>query len=499
MRTRKDDKEAAGAGSPGGARATARVAPTILRKRAEKSAPGRSDHGDQSDKPDQPRAGSFNIINYMAGASALALVCFCLLCIIFLTIPAHASVGSESSAALTPLDTSTPSPTGTSTPSPTVTNTPSPTVTITPSPTVTNTPPPTVTNTVYPYPTAPTTTPAPAPSATRYVFPSPTTAATVGAKTSPTVAVSPGASPTIGATPASTLGASTNQGPGSSPTPANNVGDSSNSGSNPLADALPLILVGLGVIALLALLFIPVRIFLRKRLVPLPSPKLPPSGAAPWSRAPVSAQAQPVQPFPYAQAGNGSFYAPGSNGAPFPGGFNAMPTLANAPGATWNANAQPAGPYPPSMPPVGPAFPSYVNQAQPQPPRPFPAPPAIPTTNGYIGLTQNQQRFPTAPPLLSGAQVGFMGQQPGLAASFAPPGNPSGDANQLGDAFNSAARKRLRPDGLYTSGEHMAFGEQISGEASADMMVVSDPYLRAMLKQYSQKGQIVQQAPEESS
>ena len=432
----------------------------------------------RSGLPERPRIRKFNV-QYMAGASASALVCFCLLCIIFLTIPAHASVGSGYAAQtpldVTPTDTSTPSPTVTSTPSPTVTSTPSPTVTSTPSPTVTNTPSPTVTNTVYPYPTVPTTTPAPSPSATLNVFPSPTTAVTVGAKISPTVAASPGASPTSGAIPAATQGAGTGRGPVNAPTPAHNAGDSSNTGANPLANVLPLILIGLGVIALLGLLFLPVRILLRRRLVPLPSPNLPPSGAAPWSRAPVSV------------------------GAPFPGSFNAAPTLANAPANLWNTNATPAGPHLPSTPPVVPTVSGYGYQTHPQPPRPFPVPSAIPTTNGYVGLTQNQQPFPATPPLLPGVQVGFTGHQPEPPASPAPPGDPSADANQPGDSFNNAARKRLRRNGLRTIGEHMAFGEQISGGASADMMVVSDPYLRAMLKQYSSKEQIVKQTPEEPS
>src|SRR5690348_4947419 len=199
----------------------------------------------QMRKDEKKTAGGFSL-RYMTGASAVALVCCCLLYLIFLAVPAHASVGNGSVAALIPLDTSTPSPTDTTTPSPTVTDTPSPTDTTTPSPTVTNTP--------SPSPTNPTTTPVPSPSATRTVSPSPTTAAT----------------------PTSTQAAGTSQGPADSPTPAAQTDDSSQSGSNPLADALPLILVGLGAIVLLPLLFIPVRILLRKGLVPLPSPKLPP-------------------------------------------------------------------------------------------------------------------------------------------------------------------------------------------------------------------------------
>lgn len=331
---------------------------------------------------------------------------------------------------------------------------------------------------------------------------------------------SPGASPTTGAIPTSTQASGTNQGPADSPTPANQTGDSSNSGSNSLTDALPLILTGLGVIALLALLFIPVRILLRKRLVPLPSPNLPPSGAAPWSRSPASAQAQSGQPFPYAQPGNDPFYTPDSNGAPFPGNFNAAPALANASDNPWSDDppqfipqtpytARPAydpdNPWSDNPPQIGlhpasmldmPAF--SGNQAYPQPSQPFLAPPVVPITNGYVGLIQNQQPLPITPPLLSGVQLGPTGQQSGTPVSPAPPGYSLVDTSQPGDAVNSAARTRLRRDGLRTSDEHMALGGQISGDVSADMMVVSDPSLRTILQKYVQEAQTLQQAPEES-
>lgn len=247
-------------------------------------------------------------------------------------------------------------------------------------------------------------------------------------------------------------------------------------------------LIVLGVIVLGALLFLPVRILLRKHLIPLPSPNLPPSGAAPWSRAPVNVQGQPGQPFLFAQAGNGSFNAP--VGAPFPGGFNAAPTQANEPANLWN-NATPTASYPQSAP----AFPGYVNQAQPL--QPIPTPPVLPITNGYAGLTQNQQPFPTTPPLLPGVQTAYASNQPVPAAGSVMPGEPLENVNQPGDSSNSVARKRLRRNGLRPSGENGAFSEQTSGKQSADRMVVSDPYLQALLGQNSQQGQIVKQAPEE--
>ena len=246
-------------------------------------------------------------------------------------------------------------------------------------------------------------------------------------------------------------------------------------------------LIVLGVIVLGALLFLPVRILLRKHLIPLPSPKLPPSGAAPWSRAPVDAQGQPGQPLSFAQAGNG---------APFSGGFNAAPTQANVPANAWN-NATPAASYPPSTPMFAPApaFPGYASP--PQPIQPFPAPPVLPSTNGYAGLTQNQQPFPTTPPLLPGVQAAYASNQPVPAAGSVMPGELSENANQPGDSSNNVARKRLRRHGLRPSNENGAFSEQTPGEHSADRMVVSDPYLQALLRQNSQQGQTVKQGPEE--
>jgi hypothetical protein len=128
--------------------------------------------------------------------------------------------------------------------------------------------------------------------------------------TSPTVAVSPGASQTTGATPTDTSAAGINQGPGSSFTPDNSAGDSSNSADNPLVDALLIILLGAGSSGLIVLIFLGVRAFLRKRLIPLPSPKLPPSGAAPWSRSTVGVEAQPAQSSPYAPVDDNPFYQP---------------------------------------------------------------------------------------------------------------------------------------------------------------------------------------------
>jgi hypothetical protein len=388
-------------------------------------------------------------VQYLAGVLALALTCLCLLCIIFFTAAAHASVGTGYHTAQMPHDpptvTSTPSPTVTSTPSPTITSTPSPTVTTTPtvtstpSPTVTNTP--TATSTTYPYPTPPTTTPRPSPSATINVFPSPTTASTVGAKTSPTVVASPGASPTGGATPTSTntntQGTRTNPGSGS-PTPANNSSDTSNQGANPLANILPFILIGLGVIVLLALLFIPARIILRKRLVPLPSPRVPPSGAAPWSRTPASPQ--PGQPFPFTQQQGNGFYPQPLPTTPF------GPTTNGYIGLTQSQSYQSF-----STPPVTPAWNAGNRQN---------SAPVAQSDRWLLGEAQNQQPFPTTPPLIPKVQAAYAGNQPGQTTSPAPPDNPFAGANQPFDESNTEARKRLRRSGLRSTDDQIAFPDK---------------------------------------
>jgi hypothetical protein len=49
-------------------------------------------------------------------------------------------------------------------------------------------------------------------------------------------------------------------------------------------------MIGLGSVALLGLLFISGWMIVRRRLLPMSSPKLPPSGAAPWSRTLISDQ-----------------------------------------------------------------------------------------------------------------------------------------------------------------------------------------------------------------
>src|SRR5258708_5253169 len=124
MRTRKHQEVT---------RATARVARTIPRSGQAKPVYCTGDPRGRPGPDERGRPGN-SIIHYIAGSLALALACFCLLCIIFFTTSAHASVGTGYHTAQMPLDpptdTSTPSPTDTSTPSPTVvTTTPSPTVT----------------------------------------------------------------------------------------------------------------------------------------------------------------------------------------------------------------------------------------------------------------------------------------------------------------------------------------------------------------------------------
>lgn len=238
-------------------------------------------------------------------------------------------------------------------------------------------------------------------------------------------------------------------------------------------------MIGLGVMGLLALLFILARTTLRERLVPLPSPKVPASGAAPWSRTPVSAR--PSGLFHFTQQGNAMFNAP--NTAPFTTSFNAAPTIANAPSNPQSNSTAPGGPRPLFTLPT----------------TSLPARPIAQSDAWLLGETQSQPFLPTTSPLIPKVQAAYGENQPEQSTNPAPPDDPFTGANKPVDSSNNGARKRLRRNNLPTTGKEIAFPEQISGEPSADMMIVSNPYLRITLKQYSQRGQTAKQAPEESS
>jgi hypothetical protein len=222
-------------------------------------------------------------LHYLTSTLALALVCCSLLCIYLYTTPTHASTGSQQANGQTmsgqlPFDeteTETPPPTATSTPSPTVTTTPSPTATTPATPT----PSPSVTRTTTPSPT-----PQRSATPTATVRPSP---ATTGMQTP-----SPGATPTSKATSITitALGAGANQTPVTSPAPMNNQSDQVSQGAHHTGNTFPFpaLMIGLGSLALLGLLLIPGWMIARRCLLPAPLPKLPPSGAAPWSRTRIS-------------------------------------------------------------------------------------------------------------------------------------------------------------------------------------------------------------------
>jgi hypothetical protein len=170
---------------------------------------------------------------------------------------------------------------------------------------------------------------------------------------------------------------------------------------------------------------------------------------------------------------------------------------------------------PNSAPPLALSTNGYSGLTQSQSYQSFPTPPVIPTWNagntqhsGPVsqsdawllgGGAQNQPTIPTTPPLIPKVQSEYKENQPGQTISLAPPGNPFASANQPFDSSYPGTRKRLRRNGLRATGEQIAFPQPITGELSAGMTVVSDPYLRATRKQHNQKGQTVKQAPEELS
>ncbi|HJT59205.1 MAG TPA: hypothetical protein VJ761_22045 [Ktedonobacteraceae bacterium] len=209
---------------------------------------------------------------------------------------AHASVNN--SGQILPFDnvTGTTVFTATSIPSPTSTDTPSPTPTDTPSPTPTDTPTPTPTDTPSPTPTdTPTLTPTTAPSPTATNPPSSSPTARPTAPAGPTAPanghVTPGA--TVPAQPTSTV--STSQGSGgqvSTPTDTstvtsastdNNYNDPSQNAQTAASHLMEIVAGILCTGMFLFLLFLGWR-QLRKHVLLTQPANLPPSGAAPWSR-----------------------------------------------------------------------------------------------------------------------------------------------------------------------------------------------------------------------
>jgi hypothetical protein len=118
--------------------------------------------------------------------------------------------------------------------------------------------------------------------------------------------------------------------------------------------------------------------------------------------------------------------------------------------------------------------------------------PFIPTINGYVGLTQSSQSFPTTPPLIPSVQAEQ--ERGGQGNSHMWHNTPFANTSQSLDSANTEARKRLRRNGLWATDAEPAFPEELS----ADMQVLSDPYLQAMIQRYSQKGQAIKQSPGEA-
>ena len=196
----------------------------------------------------------------------------------------NVATGTTVSNTPTPTPTDTPSPTPTDTPSPTPTDTPSPT----PTPTDTPTPTPTPTDTPTPTPTT-----APSPTPTNTPSSSPTARPTAPSRPTapPNGHATPGA--TVPAQPTSTV--STSQGSGgqpSTPTDTSTVtsassdtsyNDPSQNAQNAASHLMEIVAGILSTVIFLFLLFLGWR-QLRKHVLLTQPANLPPSGAAPWRR-----------------------------------------------------------------------------------------------------------------------------------------------------------------------------------------------------------------------
>jgi hypothetical protein len=149
------------------------------------------------------------------------------------------------------------------------------------------------------------------------------------------------------------------------PTPVPVVTPTTLPSSNLPGGRLPLILaIVLGALLALGLLFMVGRLVLLKYLLPAPLPKVPPSGALPWSRSREEslhgnmimnntpfAQTMPYKtPFPPGSGG----YPPGPGNGPFPSGNTPQPqqTPFYGPFGPGNSGVAPANvaqePYPPN-------------------------------------------------------------------------------------------------------------------------------------------------------
>src|SRR5713101_4252078 len=245
--------------------------------------------------------------------------------------------------------TNTPSPTAsttsTATPTTTTTTTPSPTstTTSTPTPTTTSTPSPTSTRTSTPSPTP---SPTPKASATSTASPasntSPTSTATLSS--SPTSTATATASATHGTT-ATVTAAATQDSSSSQTPPTSSTGSAQNTSQDQQSSGFPVLALGIGLAACITAISVLLVgwHFLRKKLLPVSSSKLPSSGAGPWSR--VRTDSLPGNAY-----ANGSFQYDGTNSLaptnPSSWGHDAVTSAWNpAPGSGWSAPAPNTGTF----------------------------------------------------------------------------------------------------------------------------------------------------------
>jgi len=210
--------------------------------------------------------------------------------------------------------------------------------------------------------------------------------------------------------------------------------------------------------------------FLRKKLLPVSSSKLPSSGAGPWSR--VRTDSLPGNAY-----ANGSFQHDGTNSLaptnPSSWGHDAVTSVWNpAPGSGWSAPtpntgtfAQPNGAFSPTTGGLASSNDSY-----------FPA-------NSGFAPTANPSNASTPPPAFVAPANNY--GSPGQFPSTSP-----GSYAWTTDAPAKPLRgKPVRLQAMSPSDSQAgAYDERNSSQAGSDL---NDPYLQEMITQYSQKGQTV--------
>ncbi|HLH61675.1 MAG TPA: hypothetical protein VKV20_08330 [Ktedonobacteraceae bacterium] len=370
----------------------------------------------------------------------------------FKNIPGTGTAVPTDTPSSTPTSTTTPTPTDTPTPTPTNTPAPTPTPTNTPAPTPTSTPPPTPTSTPS---SSPTTTTTPQATATAHATPK----ATATTRATATVNAGQGSGQSLTPTDIST------------PPPTSTSDNQNDTPSSVQSPASHLIDIFAGIICTVAFLFL---LFLgwwqlRKHLLPPQPAKLPPSGAPPWSRE------RPLSPWEQAKKSQGA--TPGAAIANQYGPVSSSIVPATHTAQGWPV-PQPENPYPGQ-----PGYPGYTPpqfSSGDEPPRAYPE-----ASTAALGMASSTGSFL---PVIDLSSLPVTGEFPSLSRATGPE-----------KALRLKRSTRLVPiDSHQTNGALPIVPPASDGQQDDQVPDLNDPYLKEMIRQYSEKGRAIKQPKEQS-